>query len=61
MQTGNDLKQARIALGWSQRELAQRAGIDRKAVSYWEMRAVLDSKGYATGKMAAVLGGEFSD
>ncbi|WP_425433974.1 helix-turn-helix transcriptional regulator [Lutimaribacter saemankumensis] len=51
MQTGNDVKEARVPKDWSQRELARRADFDRNAVSHWEARPVLDPKGYATGKM----------
>ena len=56
MQTGADLKQARLSAGLSQRKLAQRAGISHKAVQSWEGQEQLDAEGYALKRMARVLG-----
>lgn len=56
MQTGHELKHARVCEGLSQRKLAQRAGISHKAVQYWEAQDELDASGYAPRRMAEVLG-----
>ncbi len=61
MQTGKDLKAARIAKGWSQRKLARQAGVHHKAVSYWEGAEALDPYGHAPARIAEALGGEFCD
>ena len=34
--SGSQIRAARAGLGWSQAELAGRAGIHAKAVAYWE-------------------------
>ena len=34
--SGSQIRAARAGLGWSQEELAGRAGIHAKAVAYWE-------------------------
>ncbi|MFD0982561.1 HGGxSTG domain-containing protein [Tropicimonas aquimaris] len=54
--TGADLKNARREMGWSQRELAQRAGVDRTTVQYWEAKAEIDTRSWATGRIADALG-----
>lgn len=37
--TADNLRAARAALRWTQRELAARAGVHYKSVAYWERRA----------------------
>lgn len=34
--TGNELRRARVTLGWTQRELARYCGVDQASVSRWE-------------------------
>ncbi|MFD0982826.1 HGGxSTG domain-containing protein [Tropicimonas aquimaris] len=54
--TGDDLKNARREMRWSQRELAQRAGVDRTTVHYWEAKAEIDNRSWAIGRIADALG-----
>ena len=54
--TGADLRAARKAAGLSQIALAQRAGIGRHTVQYWEAKVRIDLRGWAVQRMAAVLG-----
>lgn len=54
--TGADLAAIRKAAGLSQTELAQRAGIGRHAVSYWECKPQVDRCAWALRRMAEVLG-----
>lgn len=37
--TGQQIRAARAALGWSQEDLAQRAGLHPKSIGYWEHAA----------------------
>ena len=53
--TGAELRRHRKAAGLSQSVLAQRAGIGRHAVSYWECKAEIDPRGWAVKCMAKVL------
>lgn len=53
--TGADLARLRKAVGLSQIDLAQRAGIGRHAVSYWEIRATVDLAAWAVQRMFTVL------
>ncbi|RYH10514.1 helix-turn-helix transcriptional regulator [Tropicimonas sp. IMCC6043] len=54
--SGADLAAIRKFAGLSQSRLAERAGIGRHAVSYWETKPVVDLKGWAPGRMFKVLG-----
>ena len=54
--TGADLRNARKAANLTQVDLAQRAGIGRHAISYWECKAVVPLSRWAVGRMVAVLG-----
>lgn len=54
--TGAELKARRLANGWSQRELARRAGVHHRAVQYWEAKAALDCHAHAVLRMAEALG-----
>lgn len=53
--TGADLATIRKAAGLSQAELAQRVGIGRHAVSYWECRPQVERRAWAVCCMAEVL------
>lgn len=53
--TGADLAALRKAAGLSQTVLAQRAGIGRHAVSYWENRPQVDLRAWAVERMAGVI------
>ena len=53
---GADLTARRQAKGWSQRQLAQAAGVGRSAVQYWEAADQLDPAGWAVRRMAEALG-----
>jgi DNA-binding XRE family transcriptional regulator len=62
--TGNDLKEARLERGWTQRELARRAGLTHKAVQYWEAKARIDPFAHAVKAIAMAHGqpvGEYRD
>ena len=54
--TGADLKEAREEMGWSQRQLARRADIDRTTVQYWEAKPEIDPRSWAMGRMAEAFG-----
>lgn len=54
--SGVDLRKARKAAGLSQTALAQRAGISRHTVSYWENKPKLPRWGWAVRRTADVLG-----
>lgn len=56
--TGAGLRAARKAAGLTQVELAQRAGIGRQAVQYHEALDRIDLRGWAVGRIRAVLGAE---
>jgi len=56
--TGAELRAHRKAAGLTQIALAQRAGIGRHAVRYWEHRDGLDLRGWAVGRMLKALGME---
>jgi transcriptional regulator with XRE-family HTH domain len=58
--TGEALRARRMAKGWSQRELARRAGIHHRAVQYWERQSALDVRGHAVRRMAEALGWRIS-
>ena len=53
--TGEELAAIRKAAGLSQTDLAQRAGIGRHAVSYWETKPEVHRWAYAVRAMAEVL------
>ncbi|WP_199559606.1 HGGxSTG domain-containing protein [Paracoccus sediminilitoris] len=53
--TGAELAAIRKAAGLSQTELAQRAGIGRHAVSYWECKAKVERSAWAVERMGEVL------
>lgn len=53
--TGEELATIRKAAGLSQTDLAQRAGIGRHAVSYWELKPRIDHWAYAVRAIAGVL------
>lgn len=53
--TGAELAIIRKAAGLSQTELAQRVGIGRHAVSYWECKAKVERDAWAVERMAEVL------
>lgn len=36
MNTGERIKMLRVARGWTQQDLADRAGVSKQAVSFWE-------------------------
>ncbi len=54
--TGAELRAARQALGLTQTGLADKAGIGRHAVSYWEGKAWVEPRGHAPRRMLQVLG-----
>ena len=58
---GAELAARRKAAGLTQSDLAERAGIGRHAVSYWECKPVIDMKGWAVGRMAKALGSTLPD
>ncbi|WP_176562700.1 HGGxSTG domain-containing protein [Paracoccus liaowanqingii] len=53
--TGAELAAMRKAAGLSQIKLAQRVGIGRHAVSYWECKAQVERHAWAVERMAEVL------
>ncbi len=56
--SGRQIRAARAGLGWSQAELAGRAGIHAKAVAYWERMGEVSQRqaqGWAPGRMLAAL------
>ena len=56
--SGNQIRAARGALGWSQEDLASRAGIHAKAVQYWEHMSVVSqsqAQGRAPTRMLAAF------
>ena len=56
--TGSQIRAARAGLGWSQAELAGRAGIHAKAVAYWERMGEVSrrqAQGRAPGRMLAAF------
>lgn len=53
--TGAELAAIRRAAGLSQGALAQRVGIGRHAVSYWECKAEVDRRAWAVRRIAEVL------
>ncbi len=56
--TGSQIRAARAGLGWSQVELAGRAGIHAKAVAYWERMGCVSrrqAQRWAPGRMLAAL------
>lgn len=54
--TEAELAVIRKAAGLSQSQLAQRAGIRRHAVSYWECKPQVDRSAWAVARVARVLG-----
>ncbi len=52
--TADMLKQCRQRLGWSQRELAERAGVHEQTVKYWEVKQGVIS-GIAVDRMISEL------
>lgn len=59
--TGEELRARRDAKGWSQRELAGRAGLHHRAVNYWERKARINPRAHAVGRMAEALGWRISN
>ncbi len=56
--SGSQIRAARAGLGWSQEELAGRAGIHAKAVAYWERMGEVSrrqAQGRAPGRMLVAL------
>lgn len=53
--TGAELAAIRKAAGLSQSDLAERAGIGRHAVRYWECKARVSRRAWAVQQMAEVL------
>lgn len=53
---GRELKARRVAKGWTQRQLAEAAGIGRTAVQYWETAFQINPRGWAVCRMADALG-----
>ncbi len=56
--TGSQIRAARAGLGWSQAELAGRAGIHAKAVAYWERMGAVSRRqasGWAPERMLVAL------
>ena len=56
--TGSQIRAARAGLGWSQAELAGRAGIHAKAVQYWEHMGEVSRRqahGWAPTRMLAAF------
>ncbi len=56
--TGSQIRAARAGLGWSQAELAGRAGIHAKAVAYWERMGEVSRRqahGWALEKMLSAF------
>jgi transcriptional regulator with XRE-family HTH domain len=39
--SGQQIREARTTLGWSKADLARAAGLDRKAVAWWERKATI--------------------
>ena len=58
--TGEELRERRTTRGWSQHELARRAGLHHRAVQYWERQPVLDLRGHSVRCMAEALGWRIS-
>lgn len=52
---GCELKARRLTKGWTQRQLAEAAGIGRTAVQYWEAAFQIDPMGWAVCRMADAL------
>ncbi len=56
--SGNQIRAARAALGWSQEELAGRAGIHAKSTCYWERMGAISprqARGWALERMLAAF------
>ena len=56
--SGSQIRAARAGLGWSQAELAVRAGIHAQSASYWERQGALSryrAQGRALGLMLAAF------
>jgi transcriptional regulator with XRE-family HTH domain len=56
--TGEELRLARLEYGWSQREMARRAGLTHKAVQYWEGRPEINFASAAVRAMARAMSAE---
>ena len=54
--TGKELAEMRRRAGLSQAALAQRVGISRQTVSYWEGKPALDGRTATLTKIACALG-----
>lgn len=54
--SGAEMAARRKAKGWTQRQLAEAAGVGRTAVQYWEAAPQMDPRGWAVGRMAEALG-----
>jgi len=56
--SGSQIRAARAGLGWSQTELAERAGIHAQSASYWERQGAISryrAQGRALGLMLAAF------
>ncbi|MCU9846693.1 helix-turn-helix domain-containing protein [Defluviimonas sp. WL0024] len=58
--TGDDLKRERLERGWSQRDLARRAGLHHRSVQYWEGQAEIDPLAHAVQAIARAFGWRIS-
>lgn len=54
--TGAELKAHRKAAGLTQTAIAQKAGVCRDTVSYWERKTQIDLRGWAVRRILKVLG-----
>lgn len=54
--SGAELAARRKAKGWTQRQLAEAAGIGRSAVQYWERAKRIDTRGWAVRRIVEALG-----
>ncbi len=61
MKTGSKLKEARLARGWSQAELARRAGVSKDTITRLDRADYEPRWTYVLPKLAAALGCELSD
>ncbi len=56
--SGSQIRAARAGLGWSQEDLADRAGIHAKSTCYWERQGVISprqAQGWALERMLAAF------
>ncbi|WP_397545680.1 helix-turn-helix domain-containing protein [Ruegeria marisflavi] len=58
MKSGAELNAKRTEAGFSQREVARRAGLSHKAVQHWESKQRLDAAAYGLMTIFRALGSE---